>query len=161
MRKIGASDLNINTALIIGAAVGAYFFVLKPILEKTGIKKTAAEEAEEKAAEELKNIGIWNTQESLLKKYPNGTTFKLLTVSIADQLAKNIYNSWSYINDDEEKVYAQFRALNYQSQVSSLVNAYYRLYNKDLYQTLYTKLSDSELRTITNIISNKPSGIQK
>jgi hypothetical protein len=49
MRKIGASDLNINTALIIGAAVGAYFFILKPILEKTGIKKTAAEEAEEKA----------------------------------------------------------------------------------------------------------------
>jgi pantothenate kinase-related protein Tda10 len=96
-----------------------------------------------------------------MRKYPQGTTFKLLTVSVADQFAKNIYNSWSYINDDEEKVYAQFRALNYQSQVSSIVNAYYRLFNKDLYQTLYTKLSDSELTTITNIISNKPSGIQK
>jgi hypothetical protein len=39
--------LALNAALYIGGAYGAYYFVLKPLLEKLGLKKTADEEAQE------------------------------------------------------------------------------------------------------------------
>jgi len=40
--------LAVNTALYIGGAYGAYYFIIKPLLEKVGLKKTEAEEAQEK-----------------------------------------------------------------------------------------------------------------
>jgi hypothetical protein len=39
--------LALTGALYIGGAFGAYYFVLKPILEKLGLKKTAEEEQQE------------------------------------------------------------------------------------------------------------------
>ena len=162
MRRIGQdSGININTVLVVGAAVGAYFFVLKPILEATGIKSTAEEEETKRKAADLENKGIWDPMSALMKKYPSGTTFQLLKAAEAERLASNIKNAWGYINDDEEQVYAQFRAIRFQSQVSSIVDAYRKLYNQDLQNTLRSNLSSSEFAVITNIISSKPSGIAK
>ena len=162
MRRIGQdSGININTVLVVGAAVGAYFFVLKPILEATGIKSTAEEEETKRKAADLENKGIWDPMSALMKKYPSGTTFQLLKAAEAERLASNINDAWGYINDDEEQVYAQFRAIRFQSQVSSIVDAYRKLYNQDLQNTLRSNLSSSEFAVITNIISSKPSGIAK
>lgn len=162
MKRIGQdSGININTLLVVGAAVGAYFFVLKPILEATGIKSTAEELETKRKAADLDNKGIWDNVKALQKKYPIGTTFQLLKIVEADQLARNIENAWGTFNDDEEQVYAQFRAIRFQSQVSSIVDAYKKLYNADLQNTLKSNLSSSEFAVITNIISSKPSGIAK
>lgn len=162
MKRIGQdSGININTLLVVGAAVGAYFFVLKPILEATGIKSTAEELETKRKAADLDNKGIWDNVKALMKKYPTGTTFQLLKIVEADQLARNIENAWGTFNDDEEQVYAQFRAIRFQSQVSSIVDAYKKLYNADLQNTLKSNLSSSEFAVITNIISSKPSGIAK
>lgn len=155
------NPININTVLVVGAAVGAYFFVLKPILEATGIKSTAEEEETKRKAADLENKGIWDPMSALMKKYPSGTTFQLLKAAEAERLASNINDAWGYINDDEEQVYAQFRAIRFQSQVSSIVDAYRKLYNQDLQNTLRSNLSSSEFAVITNIISSKPSGISK
>ena len=40
--------LAVNAALYIGGAYGAYYFIIKPLLEKVGLKKTEAEEAQER-----------------------------------------------------------------------------------------------------------------
>lgn len=160
MKKNITSDLNINTALIMGAAVGAYFLILKPILEKTGIKDTVEEKELKKQAIDLENLGIWDPISTLLKKYKGGTTFQLLKVAEADQLATKIKDSWGYLNDDEEQVYAQFNSLRYQSQVSSLVDSYKKLFQKDLKTTLKSNLSSSEFDEIVKIINRKQSGIK-
>ena len=164
MRKnIGAdgSGVNLNTVLVVGAAVGAYFFVLKPILEATGIKSTAEEEAAKKQATQLENTGIWDPVTTLSKKYPKGTIIQLLKGAEADQLAKNIYDSWGTFNDDEDQIYAQFNKIRYQSQVSSIVDAYRKQFNQDLQTRLKSGLSESEFNQIVTIISRKPSGISK
>ena len=162
MKKIAAtSGINLNVVLVVGAAVGAYFYVLKPILEATGIKSTAEEEEAKRKDAELENKGIWDTQASLFKKYKKGTAFQLLKVADANIYATKINDAWGFFNDDEEQVYAQFRALRYQSQVSSIVDAYQRLFKKDLQTTLKANLSSSEFAQITKIISSKPSGISQ
>lgn len=162
MKKIAVTNgINLNVLLVVGAAVGGYFFVLKPILEATGIKSTAEELETKRKAADLDNKGIWDTVKALMKKYPKGTAFQLLKSVEADQLARNIENAWGIFNDDEEQVYAQFRAIRFQSQVSSIVDAYKKLYNADLQNTLKSNLSSSEFAVITNIISSKPSGIAK
>lgn len=161
MRKIGQQSINYNLLLIVGASIGAYFFVLKPILEATGIKSTAEEEETKRKAADLENKGIWDPMAALMKKYSSGTTYQFLKTVEADKLARNIESAWSFYNDDEEQVYAQFRAIRFQSQVSSIVDAYRRLYNKDLQNTLRSNLSSSEFAVVTNIIASKPSGISK
>lgn len=161
MRKIGQQNINYNLVLILGAAIGAYFFVLKPILEATGIKSTEEEEETKRKAQDLENKGIWDPMAALMKKYSPGTTYQFLKTVEADKLASNIESAWSFYNDDEEQVYAQFRAIRFQSQVSSIVDAYRRLYNKDLQNTLRSNLSSSEFAVVTNIVASKPSGISK
>lgn len=155
-------NINLNVVLIVGAAVGAYYFVLKPILEATGLKSTAEEEETKKKAAILVNNGIWEPVTSLLKKYPPANYIvQLMTVKESEYIAKEIWSSWSWIDDDEERVYAAFKKIRYQSQISSIVDAYNRLYQKDFYEDVKNRLSSSEFAVITNIISDKPSGITK
>lgn len=161
MKKEG-SGINLNVVLIVGAAVGAYYFVLKPILEATGIKATAEEEETKKKAAILVNNGVWEPVTSLLKKYPASKYIvQLMTVKESEYIANEIWSSWSWINDDEERVYAAFKKIRYQSQISSIVDAYNRLYKKDLYEDVKSRTNSTEFGVITNIIANKPSGITK
>lgn len=155
-------NINLNVVLIVGAAVGAYYFVLKPILEATGIKSTAEEEETKKKAAILVNNGVWEPVTSLLKKYPPANYIvQLMTVKESEYIANEIWSSWSWINDDEERVYAAFKKIRYQSQISSIVDSYNRLYKKDFYEDVKNRLSSSEFAVITNIIADKPSGITK
>lgn len=154
------STPNINLILALGGAFLGYQYILKPIFEKTGIKDTAEEEEAKRRDQELENKGVWDTVAGLFKKYPKHKLI-LLKTEEADQIAKNIDSAWGIINDDEAKVYAQFRRLRYQSQVSSIVDAYRRLSNKDLLQTLKSNMSDSEVAIITSIVAQKPLGISK
>jgi hypothetical protein len=97
---------------------------------------------------------------SLQKTIKTTQTIKLLTASDSVIIARKINNAWGTFNDDEEAVYAAFRGLRYQTQVSSLVDAYKKLFNKDLLTTLKSNLSDGEFTEVINIISTKPIGIE-
>ncbi len=151
--------IDYNILLIGGLLIGGYF-VIKPILEKLGLKESSAEkQAKEKLKQQEVVYNIWGGVDSLIKAAGTKKTVTLLTVAGADYYAKQINNAFGITNDDEEQIYGVFRSMRYKSQVASIVTAYYKLFKKDLLTTLKSKLSKDELNEIINIIETKPLGI--
>jgi hypothetical protein len=150
------NKVNPNLVIIAVLAIGGYFaynkFFGPSKKEKQGDKFLEEQE---------KKTNIWAGVASLQKTIKPTQTIKLLTFSDSNIIAKKINDAWGYFNDDEEAVYAAFRALRFQTQVASLVDAYRKLYNKDLLNTLKSNLNDAELYEVINIIGTKPIGIEK
>jgi len=90
-------------------------------------------------------------------KYFKPTFYKSFPVSRqmspveADKVAKKIEDAWGLINDDEEQVYAAFRGLTDQVQVSQVAESYQKLFGDDLAGTLIGRLSKSELKMVYDI----------
>jgi hypothetical protein len=151
--------LDYNLVLIAGLFVGGYF-IIKPILEKFGLKSSAEDKALEKALKEQESkFNIWAGIPSLKKAAGTRKNIIVLTAAGSDFYAKQIKQAFGTFNDDEEKIYGVFRQLRYKSQVASIVDAYFKLYKTDLLTQLKSKLSDSELNEIIKIIETKPLGI--
>jgi L-fucose mutarotase/ribose pyranase (RbsD/FucU family) len=151
--------IDYNLLLIAGLIVGGYF-VGKSILEKLGLKESA-EDAATKA--KLKNqetkLNIWGGVTSLQKAAGTRKAIQVLTKAGAEFYAKQINKAFGIVNDDEQAIYGVFRQLRFKSQVASVVTAFFNLYKRDLLTTLKSKLSESELAEIINIIETKPLGI--
>jgi len=151
--------IDYNLFLIAGLFVGGYF-VIKPILEKLGLKSSAEDIALEKALREQESkFNIWAGIASLKKAAGTRKNITVLTAAGSDFYAKQINSAFGIINDDEQKIFGVFRQLRFKAQVASIVDAFYRLYKKDLLTTLKSKLSESELNEIVKIIETKPLGI--
>jgi len=161
-------DIDIKTILTAGLAVGAYFVVIKPIfsiLETLNLKDTKKEKKEEKeAAENLKNqVNIWQGIEAVFTAggRDGKTDYRILTKEDAQKYAKGIYNSLSWYNDNEDRIYSIFNGLKFQTQVAPIVDQYRYLYKADLYNVLKYAMSTSEFNEVLNIISKKEIGITK
>jgi hypothetical protein len=153
--------IDTNILLIGGIFIGSYYFIIKPILEKLGLKETADEkEAAKKLEEQEKKLNIWGGLPTMIKAAGKGKTLKVLTVAGADSYAKQINSAFSVFGDDEDQINGVFRNLRYKTQVGSLVTAYFKLFKKDLLSDLKSRLSESELNSIISIIETKPSGIE-
>ena len=151
-------DTNI---LLIGGLFIAGYFIIKPILEKLGIKESAEEkETKQKLKEQEVKLNIWGGLPTMVKAAGNKKTIKVLTVAGADSYATQINKAFSVFGDDEEQIFGVFRNLRYKTQVGSLVTAYFKLFKKDLLSELKSRLSENEFNTIVNIIETKPSGIE-
>lgn len=151
-------DTNI---LLIGGLFVAGYFIIKPILEKLGIKESAEEkETKEKLKEQEVKFNIWGGLPTMIRAAGKKKTIKVLTVAGADSYATQINKAFSVFGDDEEQIFGVFRNLRYKTQVGSLVTAYFKLFKKDLLSELKSRLSESEFNTIVNIIETKPSGIE-
>lgn len=86
-----------------------------------------------------------------------GKPIVLLKKQAAHLLAKDIRDSWSVINDDEEKVYSAFRALKDKVQVSMLAKAYYDDYKVNLIDELNNRMDkDTEVKIINMIVRKLP-----
>jgi hypothetical protein len=150
------NKVNPNLVIIAALAIGGF------IAYNKFFGKSKEERLSEKALEDQeKKNNIWAGVASLQKTIKPTQKIILLTFNDSNIIAKKINDAWSFYNDDEEAVYAAFRGLRYQTQVSSLVDAYRKLYNKDLLTTLKSNLSDTEFTEVINIISTKPTGIDK
>lgn len=151
--------IDYNLLMIGGLFVGGYF-IIKPILEKLGLKESADEAAAKAKLKEQETIyNIWGGITSLQKAAGNKKKIVLLTSSGADYNAKTINNAFGIVNDNEDQIFGVFRSLRYKSQVASIVSAYYKLFKKDLLTTLKSRLSQAEINEIINIIETKPLGI--
>lgn len=154
-----AQETNYSSYIIPGGLViGAFIFGNK-LLKAFNL----VDDDDDKAEEGLSKMWFWNSEASLKKKHMTLTASSRATLAkklydAAGQLWKLIYNPMGY-NDNEEQIYSVFRALNYQSQVTALVDAFNKAYNEDLYYWLDDKLSQKELLTIKKIIDQKPSGL--
>ncbi len=152
--------LNANLAIVALLLVGGYFAVGNDLLKAFGVKKSADDKKnDENLNIQEKKYNFWGGIANMKIAVGSKKTITLLTAKDAQILAKRIYDAFGNFNDDEEALYAVFRGLRFQSQVSSLVDAYQSLYKKDLLTTLKANLSDSELGELLNIVSNKPTGI--
>lgn len=151
----------IQYVILIGAG---YYLVVKPILEKLGLKKSAEEK-------ELENVDLippaGNVWAGSAYKFPPGAL--LLKSSVANKYAEQIYNAFGFFGDDEDVIFGVFRALKTQSQVAWLAKAFKEKYKADLLTflqkgtktTQYMRpvssgLNASEMTQILNIIKSKP-----
>jgi hypothetical protein len=152
----------------IGVAVGVYFFVVKPLLEKLGLSKTAEQEKfnqDEKTAQTSLaspfSPRYWHDQ-------PAPKT--IITTKEVTKMAQDLYNSLNrgYLGDDINTILSTFRKLKFKTQVSYLAEFFANKYKLDLYNTLKdgvrrtidrftpgnrTGLSDSELQKVIDIVS--------
>ena len=157
-----ASKIDYNLIFKAGIAVGVYFLVIKPLTEKLGLKASSAEKEAEKILEQQETkINIWQGTEAVKRAAGANSTIKLLSYSSAASKADGIQDSFSFYNDDEERIYAIFRDLNAQTQVASLVDQYRLRHKADLLNALKSNLSTTEVNEITKIINQKPSGVTK
>jgi hypothetical protein len=151
----------IQYVILVGAG---YYLIVKPILEKIGLKKSA----EEQQLEDINYIppagNVWAG--SGYKQVPGAL---LLTSAIANQYAKQIYDAFGFFGDDEATIFGIFRALKTQSQVAWLSKAFKEKYGTDLLTFLQkgsktsqiwrpatSGLNVEEMATILNIIKSKP-----
>ena len=149
----------------IGVIIGAYFLILKPILEKLGIQKTVEEEKTivetKKAATTLESPFSPRYWKSFKKPF-------ILTNAAAESFVKKLYDSvsGSLFGDDLNTIYGVFRQLKYKTQVSYLAQYFFNKYKVDLVETLkngtkYSNLinfraglNDEEMQTIYDIVKN-------
>jgi len=161
-----AADRNENIktgALIAGIYIG-YQYILKPLLETLNLKESAEEKRAKEVQQSQLKEGIWTPQyvDKLLANIPKGYVLKILTYSDSKKLAENINDAFGGIlNDNESQIYAQFRALSYWSQLSQVVKRYRELYNEDLLGELQSRLSDSEMIVIYDIVNRLTPGYVK
>jgi hypothetical protein len=157
-----ANKIDYNLIFKAGIAVGVYFLVIKPLTEKLGLKASSEEKEAEKILEKQETkINIWQGTEAVKRAAGANNNITLLTYSSAATKADGIQDSFSFYNDDEERIYAIFRDLNAQTQVASLVDQYRLRHKADLLNALKSNLSTTEVNEITKIINQKPSGIIK
>jgi len=91
--------LALNALLYIGGGVGAYFLVLKPLLEKLGLKKTAEEEQQESTQKEGRTKFIKDATTKSKPTRPEGQ-FAIW----ADQLYE--YLKYSKLDDRKDLAFA-------------------------------------------------------
>jgi hypothetical protein len=157
----------------IGVIVGAYFLILKPILQKLGIQNTPAEDIIIQEQKEAKKQGQ-QAQISPLSAF-SPTFYKtvknapLIKMAQAQQLAKVLNNSvsGSLLGDDIGAIYNVFRRLQFKTQVSWLAKIYGDMYKSELINDLKNGaknaalifnfragLNDNEMDVIYNIVKN-------
>jgi hypothetical protein len=152
----------------LGIAIGVYYFVVKPILEKLGVSKTAEQEEfikEEKVAQTSLlspfNPRYWHDQKKPVT---------IITNAEVKKMAADLYASLNrgYLGDDLATILSTFKKLKYKTQVSYLAEFFSNKYKLDLYQTLKdgvrrtidrftpfnrSGLSDAELQQVMNIVN--------
>lgn len=164
---------NDNELLKYGLLIGAaYFLVVKPILLKLGVTKTAQEQ---KATEAIIKEDLSSNLDSpfsgtpYISKFSKGTKYRTLTGASARSLVNSIRQSMTNFGDNEQRVIGIFKQLKSKSQVAILSKTFFDTYNLDLWTFLkegtpnsdlisqfYTGLNEKDLGIILNIVSKLP-----
>lgn len=142
------TDQYLPFILVAGVVFAGY-----KLLQKIGLVKTAADAAAANAASSLQTANYFSTD--FYKKGGAGTM--ILTAEASDYLAKAVYDSKGWFNDDEDKLYGVFKSLKTKSQVSFLADVFYQKYRRDMISYISSFLNDSELYKLKNIIDPLPN----
>lgn len=143
-------DVNIILPYVL---VGGAIFAGYKLLQKLGLIKTASEAAASNAASVLQTANFF--AQDYYKTGGAGTL--ILTNAAADFLAKSVYDSKGYFNDDEDKLFGVFKSLKTKSQVSYLADIFYQKYRRDMITYIRSFLNDNEMLTLKNIVDKLPN----
>jgi len=150
----------------LGIAIGVYFLVIKPILQKVGIEKTPEQSEQEQQAQKAQ---VDPSSAFSPTFYKTVKAAHLLKRVYAEQLARilNKAVSGSLLGDDVGAIYKVFRSLQYKTQVSWLSKVYGELFDSELINDLkngakyaaflYNNrdgLNDEEMNVIYQIVKN-------
>lgn len=80
----------------------------------------------------------------------------LLKSTAANRHAADIHSAWSWIDDNENKVYAVFRKLKDKAQVSQIAKAYQANYGANLIDQLNNRLNKKEIGKVLQIVGALP-----
>jgi hypothetical protein len=156
MTKPNIPKINPNVIIITTASVVGLFVVYK-VLERLGIIQSSEEIKEAKELKKnltnLESSNYWDFNK-FLSTVPQGTL--VLTQGGASAYADDIWNAKGVFNDDEDKVFAVFRAMKTQSQVASLAKRFNQKYSKDLYTFIRGFFNDEEMITVKKLLDAKP-----
>lgn len=155
-----------NEKLLINAGIVllAYFGVIKPILNKLGVTKSATDRLIEDKNKLPNNKNPFSPD--FYKYAPNGS--KLIKSADATNLSKRIYDALGVFSDDEAAIYSVFRQLKSQRQVSILADKFQQIYKTDLLTYLqrgYSQwnaasgLNENEMSVVISIVDGLPKDI--
>lgn len=157
-KKVGKVDTGTVVAVGAGVLLLTGFSVVKKLLEGIGIFQSQDGKDYE---QHLSNPGsFWNP--GFWEKGPSGT--KLITQAGCEWLYNEIYDSFGFWGDDENRIYAAFKTLTTQSQLSYFAWWLLRNKNMDLLRWLHGSnfgpvgdhLSVSEIAVITDYFKRLP-----
>jgi hypothetical protein len=92
---------------------------------------------------------------NLRKSLKSGVSILVMRDKDAAAMADRIYNAFGTFNDEEEKIYQVLRELKDKVQVSQVSAEYEKSYGVSLTEEFTDKLSDSEIKTVIDIIKSK------
>lgn len=139
-------------------------FILYFTLKRIGIirpESKAEKDAKAGAVKTLTNLNQMVIDFKEFKywdpEYMNVIPFGLrLSYNKATNIAKEIEDSWGWLNDDERRIYNAFSQVPKQRDIASVAYYYNDLFGKDLRSDLIDRLNKDEMRNIWQIIQSKP-----
>jgi hypothetical protein len=139
----------------LGIVIGIYYFVVRPILEKTSLIKTAEQEQYDKE-EKLAQSSLESPFSPRYWKDAKAPK-TIITNKEVTKMAADIYASLNrgYLGDDLATILSIFRKLKFKTQVSYLSEFFSNKYKLDLFQTL----KDGVRRTIDRFSPFNRSGL--
>jgi hypothetical protein len=155
-------SFNMNTILMIGAAIMIYMFG-KKAMEKLGVINTPAEDLVQNTVTTSGNP----FSPVYYQSFGSGTL--LLTRSTAEAYAKQIFDAFNMgFGENFPKIFGVFRLLRTKSQVSFLADVFQQKYTKSLLDTLHNGtsrfmgfpwegLSGDELAQIISYVDTLPA----
>lgn len=100
---------------------------------------------------DFKSFPYWDPQRMNEIPFPSRMSYDNST-----NIAKQIEDSWGWLNDNENRVYAAFQKIPRQRDVSSIAYYYQQLFDRELFADLIDRLNNNEIRNVWSIIANKP-----
>lgn len=149
----------VRVGIMVGGAYLGYQYVLKPLLESTGLKPDKADDTVTDLEGQAPNKNPFDP--TYKDAWPVGAVSRWLIPDTHKQKLINIlWDATGIFNDDEEAIYGVFRSLDYKTMVSDLAEAFFKAKKKDLYGYLKNYLNTAELATVIGIINKKPAGFR-
>lgn len=146
--------------------VGAYFTIIKPLLQKTNIVDTKEEKAK-KAADEAAKIESSSgssispySYASFFANIPVGTKISLVTNNNAIFYSKKLHDAFNYFNFanqyNEITAFGVLDALKTQSEFAWIAKKYWSLYSESLFDYLKQCLTEKEFTDFNTKLMSKP-----
>ena len=140
--------------LIAGGIVGAYVFIVNPLMKKLGLKTSANVIRAQTDPGSPFNPNMWRKVSGAM----------LLTRATTETLAKRIYDAFGLFQDDFNAVMSAIKFCKYKTQISWLSDIFQQKYSADMFTFLtngggilpWDGLSDAQMQQVLNYVNNLP-----
>lgn len=138
--EISSTKVIVAGVVVLSALAIAYFGIIKPILNFTGITDDKEDRQNTDNAQKLEGEKAFGT--ALAQNNPSKVT---MSDTKAQQLAYQVYMAKGYVYDNENSAIAAIRDCQTTYNLSKLALVFQRTYSRDLLGYLKTFMNDDQL----------------